>query len=95
MDPVDSGLDRLHTGGSRANLDHLERDVLARINGEARVDVFRGRLIPVQLAVSAAALLIGLFMAEFLTAPAATISSEAIVLSDDIAPSLLLRGGGA
>jgi len=95
MDPIDLGLERLRATARARNLDGLERAVFARLDGETRSDVFRGRLIPVQIAVCGAALIVGLGVAHFTAAPQRTLQSEAIVLSDDIAPSVRLHGDGA
>ena len=96
MDPIDNGLGRLNAGPAGGRLDRLEADVFARLRSQrARGEMFGLRLIPVQLAVSCAALLIGLFMAQLVVSSSAGLFSETIVLSEDIAPSIRLEGGGA
>jgi hypothetical protein len=94
MNPIDTGLARLRRDGLEHELDHLEGDVLSRIGREARSDVFRGRALPIQLAVSCVALLAGLAMAELVRTEIAP-RSEAAVLSEDsgLAPSIALEGG--
>jgi hypothetical protein len=94
MNPIDTGLERLRRDGLEHELDHLENDVLTRIARDARADVFRGRALPIQLAVSCVALLAGLAMAELMQSEI-TPRSEAAVLSEDsgLAPSIALEGG--
>jgi hypothetical protein len=67
------------------------------VDRRKRQDLFGGRTLQVQLAVSCAALLLGLLVAEytglgFMPMP---LNSELVVLSDDsaLAPSVLLEGG--
>jgi hypothetical protein len=95
MNPIDSGLDRLSRDGREHELDTLERDVLARIQQDTRADVFRGRTLSIQLAVSCVALLVGLAVAQFAHVESPSRRSEAAVLSDDsgLAPSIALEGG--
>ena len=95
MDPIDKGLERLRAGPANARLENLEGAVFSRIENDSRSGFAAGRLIPVQLAVSCAALLIGIVMAQMLSGPSPASFSESVVLSDDIAPSVLLEGGGA
>jgi hypothetical protein len=95
MDPIDKGLERLRAAPANARLEHLEGAVFCRIESESRSGFAGVRLIPVQLAVSCAALLIGLVMAQLLSASSEGFYSETIVLSEDIAPSVRLEGGGA
>ena len=94
MDPIDKGLERLSAAPANARLESLEGAVFSRIENESRSGFAGTRLIPVQLAVSCAALLIGIFMAQLFTAPSERPFSESIVLSDDLAPSVRLEGGG-
>ena len=94
MDPIDSGLTRLRNASGDHNLAGLETAVLARLNREAQGDIFRGRALPIQLAVTGAALLIGLAVAQ-LAYDSPVPRSETAVLSDDsgLVPSIALEGG--
>ena len=95
MNPIDKGLERLRAAPANARLEALEGAVFSRIENESRSGFGGARLIPVQLAVSCAALIIGLFMAQLLAVSSERPFSESIVLSDDLAPSVRLSGGGA
>ena len=94
MDPIDSGLTRLRGAAGDHDLAGLEAAVLARVSRDASADIFRGRALPIQLAVTGAALLVGLAVAELAYEGAAP-RSETAVLSDDsgLAPSIALEGG--
>ena len=90
-------LNRLKAGPLDHDLSRLEAAVLNRIGRESRADLFGGRTLQVQLAVSCGALLLGLAVAQFagygpMPRP---LNSELIVLSDDsaMAPSVRLEGG--
>jgi hypothetical protein len=95
-DQIDRGLRRLSALGTDYRLDGLEREVRLRI--EARKgDALGGPSWPVQLAVTCASLLIGVFVAQLagVSMMPEPLSSEIIVLSDDsaVAPSVILEGG--
>jgi hypothetical protein len=94
-DPVEAGLGRLRQATVDCTLDRLESAVWNRIDGQARSDVFRGRTIQVQLAVSCAALILGILVAQIVDGRIQPMSSETAVLSDDsgLAPSVRLAGG--
>ena len=94
MHPM-GGLDRLRDAGASPSLDNLEADVFSRLDKQKRGDVFGGRFIPIQLAVSCAAVLVGLAVAQMVGASASALHSETIVLSDDsgLVPSVRLEGG--
>jgi hypothetical protein len=94
---LDGLLNQLKSAPADHDLARLEGAVLSRIGRESRGDVFGGRTLQVQLAVSCGALLLGLAMAQvaasgFMPRP---LNSELIVLSDDsaMAPSVRLEGG--
>ena len=94
---LDALLNRLKAAPPDHDLTRLEAAVLNRIGRESRADVFGGRTLQVQLAVSCGALLLGLAVAQFagyglMPRP---LNSELIVLSDDsaMAPSVRLEGG--
>jgi hypothetical protein len=88
-------LERLRAAPANARLERLEGAVLSRLRNESHSAFAGPRLIPVQLAVSCAALLIGLFMAQLLSESSQGSFSETVVLSEDLAPSVRLEGGGA
>ena len=92
---VDELLGRLKALPRDHDLDRLESAVFARI--EAQKEGFSGATLPVQLAVTCGALLLGLAIAQFAGVSPMTnpLQSETIVLSDDsvLAPSVLLEGG--
>jgi hypothetical protein len=94
MDPIDSGLTRLSAAAGDHDLAGLEDAVLARVRRDASGDIFRGRALPIQLAVTGAALLVGLAVAQ-LAYDGPAPRSETAVLSDDsgLAPSVALEGG--
>jgi hypothetical protein len=96
-DRIDEALNRLRDAPANDRLDRLESAVWSRIEKQSVSDVFGGRTLQVQLAVSCGALLLGVLVAqlagvELMPMP---LSSEVIVLSDDsaVAPSVLLEGG--
>ena len=93
-DPIDAGLGRLRAASSDLELDGLESAVFARASA-GRADAFGGRALQVQIAVTCGALLIGLAVAQLVSADPQPIRSEAVVLSDDsvFAPSIQLGGG--
>ncbi len=96
-DRLDALLNQLKATPVDHDLGRLEAAVLNRIGRESRADVFGGRTLQVQLAVTCGALLLGLAVAQFagygpMPRP---LNSELIVLSDDsaMAPSVRLEGG--
>lgn len=97
MAGIDELLNRLKTTQVDRNLDRLESAVFARLDTKAQQDIFGGRTLQVQLAVSCAALLLGLLVAQFtgVSIMPMPLNSETIVLSDDsaMAPSVRLEGG--
>jgi hypothetical protein len=96
-DGIDAGLNRLKASPVDRDLSRLESEVWRRIDGAKSSDLFGGRTLQVQLAVSCAALLLGLAIAQLVgEGPMARVlSSEMVVLSDDsaMAPSVRLEGG--
>ena len=96
-DRIDAGLNRLKSASLDRDLSRLESEVWRRIDGNRSSDLFGGRTLQVQLAVSCAALLLGLAIAQLMgEGPMARVlSSEMVVLSDDsaMAPSVRLEGG--
>ena len=96
-DRLDAGLNRLKSAPSDCDLSRLESEVWRRIDGTRSTDLFSGRTLQVQFAVSCAALLLGLAIAQLAgEGPMARVlSSEMVVLSDDgaMAPSVRLEGG--
>ena len=94
MDPVDFGLDRLRRAKLDRDLDGVEAAIVGRVEQNAS-DVFRGRGLQIQLAVSCGALLIGLAVAQAMGGSPPGVRSETVVLSDDsgLAPSISLEGG--
>lgn len=92
-DPIDGGLSRLRQSGARIDLEGLETAVWTKVDA-AQGDIFRGHLVSAQIGAAAAALLLGLAIAQF-TGGHAVSRSETIVLSDDsgLAPSVRLEGG--
>lgn len=94
-DPVERGLDRLRTAALDRNLGGVESAVWRRIDAGANADVFRGRTFQIQLAVSGAALIVGLMVAQLVDPRMGVFLSETAVLSDDseLAPSVRLAGG--
>jgi hypothetical protein len=96
-DRIDALLSRLKSAPPDHDLNRLEAAVWSRIDGQSRGDLFGGRTLQVQFAVSCAALLLGLAIArfsgyDFMPMP---LNSELVVLSDDsaMAPSVRLEGG--
>ena len=96
-DRLDGLLGRLKAAPLDHDLGRLESAVLQRIGRESRADLFGGRTLQVQLAVSCGALLLGLAVAQLagygpMPRP---LNSELVVLSDDsaMAPSVRLEGG--
>ena len=96
-DRIDHMLTRLRESPVDEPLDRLESAVWARIDKQRRSDVFGGGSWQIQLAVTAGALLLGVFVAQLAGVPMMPepLNSEVIVLSDDsaVAPSVLLEGG--
>jgi hypothetical protein len=94
-DMIDRGLALLKTEAAEPSLDGLEAAVWKRIDSRKRGDIFRGHAFQVQLAMSCAALLVGLVMAELVDSSTRPFRSETAVLSDDslLAPSVRLEGG--
>ncbi len=90
-------LNRLKSAPADHDLARLEASVLNRIGRQSRGDVFGGRTLQVQFAVSCGALLLGLAVAELAGSGLMPrpLNSELIVLSDDsaMAPSVRLEGG--
>ena len=94
---LDALLHELKSAPADHDLARLEGTVLNRIGQESRGDVFGGRTLQVQLAVTCGALLLGLAVTQvagsgLMPRP---LNSELIVLSDDsaMAPSVRLEGG--
>jgi hypothetical protein len=94
---LDALLNQLKSAPADHDLARLEGAVLNRIGPESRGDVFGGRTLQVQVAVTCGALLLGLLVAQvagsgLMPRP---LNSELIVLSDDsaMAPSVRLEGG--
>ena len=96
-DPIDSLLHRLKTAPADRDLSRLESDVWRRIDSRRGSDIFGGHALQVQLAVSCAALVVGLAIAQLAgyDPMPRQLSSELVVLSDDgtMAPSVRLEGG--
>jgi hypothetical protein len=94
---LNSLLNRLKAAPPDHDLARLEAAVLNRIGREKPADLFGGRTLQVQLAVSCGALLLGLAVAQFAgySLMPRPLNSELIVLSDDsaMAPSVRLEGG--
>ena len=92
---LDALLNRLKSAPADHDLARLEGAVLNRI--ESRGEVFGGRTLQVQLAVTCGALLLGLAVAQFAGSGLMPrpLNSELVVLSDDsaMAPSVRLEGG--
>ena len=96
-DRIDALLNRLKAAPSDRDLSRLEAAVWGRIQRDSRADIFGGRTLQVQLAVTCGALLVGLAIAQLagygpMPRP---LNSELVVLSDDsaMAPSVRLEGG--
>ena len=96
-DRIDHMLKLLRATPAEEPLDRLESAVWARIDKQSRGDVFGGRTLQVQFAVTCGALLLGLAVAELASSGLMPrpLNSELIVLSDDsaMAPSVRLEGG--
>ena len=94
---IDEMLRRLQTAPPDQPLDRLESHVRSRIERQSRADIFGGRTLQVQLAVTCGALLLGVLVAKWAGVPMMpeALNSEIVVLSDDsaVAPSVLLEGG--
>ncbi len=96
-DRIDILLNQLKSRPLDRDLSRLESDVRGQIDRKRNADIFGGRTLQVQLAVSCGALLLGLAIAQFagydlMPQP---LNSEMVVLSDDsaMAPSVRLEGG--
>jgi hypothetical protein len=96
-DRIDMVLSRLKAAPLDRDLSRLEAEVWQRIEGTGGNDLFGGRALQIQLAVSCGALLLGLLIAQFagLVPMPRPLNSEMVVLSDDsaMAPSVRLEGG--
>jgi len=93
VNPIDSGLERLGRVHSAPGLEGLEAEVWARVQNRSQSDVFGGHLVRAQIAITATALVLGFLVSDFVSYRNAPAPSELSVLSDGIAPSLLLEGG--
>jgi|ERR1044071_8226839 hypothetical protein len=95
-DNVDFLLHRLKTARIDRDLSRVEAEVWRRIDTK-RGDIFGGRAWQIQLAVSCAALFVGLAIAQLagFDPMRRPLNSEMVVLSDDsaMAPSVRLEGG--
>ena len=96
-DHIDTLLNRLKAAPVTRDLSRVEADVWRRIDSGKRSDVFGGHAFQVQLAVSCAALVVGLAIAQLAgyDPMPRRLNSEMVVLSDDsaMAPSVRLEGG--
>jgi hypothetical protein len=96
-DRIDELLNRLRAAPADDKLDRLESAVWSRIDKRSRRDIFGGRTLQVQLAVTCGALASGVLAAQFagVSMMPEPLNSEIVVLSDDsaVAPSVLLEGG--
>jgi hypothetical protein len=96
-DRIDELLNRLRAAPAADKLDRLESAVWSRIDKRSRRDIFGGRTLQVQLAVTCGALASGVLAAQFagVSMMPEPLNSEIVVLSDDsaVAPSVLLEGG--
>src|SRR6266436_208181 len=97
VDRVDELLSRLKAQRVDHDLNRLEAAVWSRVERRRGADIFGGRTLQVQVAVTCCALLLGLAIAQFagMGAMPEPLRSETIVLSDDsaLAPSVRLEGG--
>jgi hypothetical protein len=96
-DRIETLLHQLKAMSVDRDLSRVEADVWRRVDLRKRGDAFGGHALHVQLAVSCAALVVGLAIAQ-LTGYGPmprTLNSELVVLSDDgaMAPSVRLEGG--
>ena len=94
---IDFLLHRLKAAPVDRDLSRVESDVWRRIDAKRGADMFGGHTLQVQLAVTCAALFVGLAIAQLagygpMPRP---LNSELVVLSDDsaMAPSVRLEGG--
>jgi len=96
-DHIDLLLCRLKAAPLDRDLSRVESEVRRRIDARPSVDVFGGHTLRVQLAVTCAALFIGLAVAQLAgyDPMRRALNSELVVLSDDsaMAPSVRLEGG--
>ena len=92
-DPLDTGLGKLRGISIDHDLGALESAVWARVEKRSQADVFGGRMLSGQIAVTAMALITGYAVSEFVSVPGTHVQSEIAVLSDAIAPSIRLEGG--
>lgn len=94
---IDFFLQQLKAAPLDRDLSRLESDVWRRMDAKRSGDVFGGRTLQVQLAVTCAALFIGLAVAQLAgyDPMRRALNSELVVLSDDsaMAPSVRLEGG--
>ena len=94
-DRINELLENVASRGPDRDLSRLEAAVWARI--DKRRDAFWGRALPIQIAATCGALLMGLATAQMAQSAIMPqpLSSELIVLSDDsaMAPSVRLEGG--
>src|SRR5258708_38471222 len=94
---LDALLNRLKSAPADHDLARLEATVLNRIGRQSRGDVFGGRTLQVQFAVTCGALLLGLAVAELAGSGLIPrpLNSGLIVPPDDrsLAPSVRLEGG--
>jgi len=96
-DRLDKLLNQLKALPPDRPLDRLESAVFKRIDKKSSADIFGGRALQIQVAVTCGALLLGLMSAKVagLAAMPSPLLSELVVLSDDsvLAPSVRLEGG--
>lgn len=96
-DHIDALLNRLKGTPLDRDLSQLESGVWERIDGSRGSNLFGGRTLQVQFAISCGALLLGLAIAQIAGSDLMPrpLSSEMVVLSDDgaMAPSVRLEGG--
>ena len=95
---IDFLLHRLRAAPVDRDLSRVESEVWRRIDAKRGGDVFGGHTLQVQLAVTCAALFIGLAVAQLAGGydpMRRALNSELVVLSDDsaMAPSVRLEGG--
>jgi len=96
-EPIEFLLHRLKSAPIDRDLSRVEADVRRRIDAGRSGDLFGGHTLQVQLAVTCAALFIGLAVAQLAgyDPMRRALNSELVVLSDDsaMAPSVRLEGG--